>query len=314
MIFTAPPHSGGPGPTTPTALQPRVHRGRTTSPRRVRRPGHRDPRLPGRRLAARPTRTTWGMRHERAMSAATTMQLHPVAARAGSRARGRAGAGRRRPGLGSRRPGRSPAAAETPPRSASSARRGAAGDASPIFDLTTRTGYISLPDGNTAFMWGYSTGSTPFQHPGPVLCVNEGDTVTVILHNTPRRRRPASDRLPRPGRRPRRRRAVAAAVSTAAGVLTSLHRAGRRRTAAPSPTASSRPPRHLPLRVGHQPREAGADGPVRRADRAARRMGADYAYDRADSAVQPRRGVHGPPVGDRPVPAPGGRAGQARST
>ena len=23
-----------------------------------------------------------------------------------------------------------------------------------------------------------------FQHPGPVLCVTEGDTVTVVLHNT----------------------------------------------------------------------------------------------------------------------------------
>ncbi|QNN51577.1 multicopper oxidase domain-containing protein [Nocardioides mesophilus] len=54
----------------------------------------------------------------------------------------------------------------------------------PIFNLTTRTGYISLPDGNTAFMWGYSHGFDAFQHPGPVLCVEAGDEVTVILHNT----------------------------------------------------------------------------------------------------------------------------------
>ena len=54
----------------------------------------------------------------------------------------------------------------------------------PIFNLTTRTGYISLPDGNTAFMWGYSHGFDDFQHPGPVLCVEAGDQVTVILHNT----------------------------------------------------------------------------------------------------------------------------------
>jgi FtsP/CotA-like multicopper oxidase with cupredoxin domain len=33
-------------------------------------------------------------------------------------------------------------------------------------------------------MWGYSEGGSPFQHPSPVLCVNEGDNVTVILHNT----------------------------------------------------------------------------------------------------------------------------------
>ncbi len=54
----------------------------------------------------------------------------------------------------------------------------------PIFNLTTRTGYISLPDGNTAFMWGYSHNFDEFQHPGPVLCVEAGDQVTVILHNT----------------------------------------------------------------------------------------------------------------------------------
>ena len=55
---------------------------------------------------------------------------------------------------------------------------------SPTFNLTTRAGYINLADGTTAYTWGFSEGSKPFQHPGPVLCVNEGDTVTVILHNT----------------------------------------------------------------------------------------------------------------------------------
>jgi hypothetical protein len=63
--------------------------------------------------------------------------------------------------------------------------RGAAG--TPIFDLTTAVGYISLPDGNTTYTWGYSEVGKPFQHPGPVLCVNEGDAVTVRLtnkHNT----------------------------------------------------------------------------------------------------------------------------------
>jgi FtsP/CotA-like multicopper oxidase with cupredoxin domain len=54
----------------------------------------------------------------------------------------------------------------------------------PTFVLTTRTGYIGTPDGNVVFMWGLSEGGNPFQHPSPVLCVNEGDTVTIILHNT----------------------------------------------------------------------------------------------------------------------------------
>jgi FtsP/CotA-like multicopper oxidase with cupredoxin domain len=57
------------------------------------------------------------------------------------------------------------------------------GTTSPTFDLTTTTGYISLPDGNTTYMYGYSEVGKPFQHPGPVLCVNQGDTVTVHLTN-----------------------------------------------------------------------------------------------------------------------------------
>ncbi len=78
-----------------------------------------------------------------------------------------------------------PASADDPPRVGLVCTPGVGGvSGSPIFNLTTKTGYISLPDGNTAYMWGYSSGFEGFQHPGPVLCVNEGDTVTVILHNT----------------------------------------------------------------------------------------------------------------------------------
>lgn len=54
----------------------------------------------------------------------------------------------------------------------------------PNFTLTSHDGHIGTPDGNVVYMWGLSSGSDPFQYPGPVLCVNEGDTVTVILHNT----------------------------------------------------------------------------------------------------------------------------------
>ena len=79
----------------------------------------------------------------------------------------------------------SPATADAPPRVGIACTAGAGGvPGNPIFNLTTKTGYISLPDGNTAFMWGYSSGFDGFQHPGPVLCVSAGDTVTVILHNT----------------------------------------------------------------------------------------------------------------------------------
>ncbi len=77
-----------------------------------------------------------------------------------------------------------PAAAADPPRNGIVCTSGGPAAKQPVFDLTTRTGYIDLPDGNTAFMYGYSNGFDPFQHPGPVLCVHEGDVVTVILHNT----------------------------------------------------------------------------------------------------------------------------------
>ena len=54
----------------------------------------------------------------------------------------------------------------------------------PVFTLTAREGTISLADGNTAYMWSFSDGNEPFQYPGPVLCVNEGDAVSVVVKNT----------------------------------------------------------------------------------------------------------------------------------
>jgi hypothetical protein len=53
----------------------------------------------------------------------------------------------------------------------------------PNFTLTTKDGYIGTPDDNIIYMWGYSAGNSPFQHPSPNLCVNEGETVTITLHN-----------------------------------------------------------------------------------------------------------------------------------
>jgi len=54
----------------------------------------------------------------------------------------------------------------------------------PTFGLVAGSGYIQMPDMNTAFMWSYSLAGSAFQHPGPVLCVNEGDVVTVTLQNS----------------------------------------------------------------------------------------------------------------------------------
>jgi len=52
----------------------------------------------------------------------------------------------------------------------------------PTFTLTAQSGYIQMPDMNSMYMWSY--GSPNFQHPGPVLCVNQGDTATVTLQNS----------------------------------------------------------------------------------------------------------------------------------
>ena len=53
----------------------------------------------------------------------------------------------------------------------------------PTFNLTADSGYIILSDANTMLMWSYSVTGGAFKYPGPVLCVNQGDTVTVILKN-----------------------------------------------------------------------------------------------------------------------------------
>lgn len=55
---------------------------------------------------------------------------------------------------------------------------------SATFTLNTRTGAISLPDGNRVYMWGFSEGADPFQHPSPTLCVTEGVTVTIVVNNS----------------------------------------------------------------------------------------------------------------------------------
>lgn len=53
----------------------------------------------------------------------------------------------------------------------------------PNYVLTATTGIINLPDGNSMLMWGYANGNGAFQYPGPVLCVEEGDQVTITLRN-----------------------------------------------------------------------------------------------------------------------------------
>jgi FtsP/CotA-like multicopper oxidase with cupredoxin domain len=53
----------------------------------------------------------------------------------------------------------------------------------PTFNLRASSGYIQTPDGNSVYMWSFQKNPGFFQYPGPTLCVNEGDTVTVNLTN-----------------------------------------------------------------------------------------------------------------------------------
>ena len=55
------------------------------------------------------------------------------------------------------------------------------GISGPSFNLSTGTGYITTPDGDSLLIWGYGSGVP--QYPGPTLIVNQGDTVTINLTN-----------------------------------------------------------------------------------------------------------------------------------
>ncbi len=57
-------------------------------------------------------------------------------------------------------------------------------DASNTFTLSAGSGYVSTPDGNSILMWSYTSAGSPFQLPGPTLCVTAGTQVTVVLRNT----------------------------------------------------------------------------------------------------------------------------------
>jgi FtsP/CotA-like multicopper oxidase with cupredoxin domain len=54
----------------------------------------------------------------------------------------------------------------------------------PTFNLTAQEGYIVMPDMNSMYMWSFSPSVGNFQHPGPVLCVDQGATVTINLTNS----------------------------------------------------------------------------------------------------------------------------------
>src|SRR5436309_2690541 len=79
-----------------------------------------------------------------------------------------------------------------------SANAAAPGITGPTFNLTAQSAFISQPDGQAVYSWGYGCKGSPLgyapkaisstfcstmQIPGPTLIVNEGDTVIVNLTN-----------------------------------------------------------------------------------------------------------------------------------
>lgn len=179
--------------------------------------------------------------------------------------------------------GASPATADAPPKVGIVCTTGAGSvPGSPIFDLTTRTGYISLPDGNTAFMWGYSSGFDSFQHPGPVLCVHEGDQVTVILHNT----LPEAASIVFPGQEGVRADGAPSEPVTSGGRVTSLAPTAAAVDGTMSYTFTASKPGTYLYESGTNPEKQvrmGLFGAliVRPA------LGAGFAYDRSDSQFTP---------------------------
>ncbi|HZV53879.1 MAG TPA: multicopper oxidase family protein [Rhodocyclaceae bacterium] len=81
---------------------------------------------------------------------------------------------------------------------AAAAHAASPGITGPSFDLTAGPGYVSQPDGSSVYSWGYGCNTAPsgylpatipgascstMQLPGPTLIVNQGDSVSVTLHN-----------------------------------------------------------------------------------------------------------------------------------
>jgi FtsP/CotA-like multicopper oxidase with cupredoxin domain len=55
----------------------------------------------------------------------------------------------------------------------------------PVINLWAKDGYLSTPDGNSIYFWGFAKSeSDPAQLPGPYIIAKQGETVTVNLYNT----------------------------------------------------------------------------------------------------------------------------------
>lgn len=153
------------------------------------------------------------------------------------------------------------------------------------FALEAVEGYINLSDGNVVYMWSYASAGGAFQYPGPVLCVDEGDTVTITLHNTLR----VASSIVFPGQEGVLANGAAAQPQlNGSGVMTSLAQTAAANGGSVTYSfVASRPGTYL--------YHSGTDAAVQQqmglvgALIVRPAMGASYAYNRADSAFAPGR-------------------------
>ena len=160
----------------------------------------------------------------------------------------------------------SPAVAQTPPAVGIVCTTGTS--PTPTFNLTTSSGYISLPDDNAVLMYGFSIGG--FAVPAPrqsALCVNEGDTVTVTLEN----HLAVDTSITFPGQVDVLANGVAATPQFSGLTLTSATNVAAANGGTVTYSFVASDPGHVPVRIRHQPRHPGAHGPVRRPGSCARR-------------------------------------------
>ena len=163
------------------------------------------------------------------------------------------------------------------------------------FDLTARTGTPRRRTATASLVWSYAVTGASFQTTGPVLCVNQGDAVTVTLHNS----LPENASIVFPGQE---------------GVNTSGGASAGSSPARPRPAATSRTPSRRPSRAPTSTRaaptdQAGRDGARRRAGRAPGRpprLGLRRQLDPVRSEAR----VPAPLQRDRPRASPRRRDGR----
>lgn len=152
------------------------------------------------------------------------------------------------------------------------------------FNLRATDMRMIAPDGNSIYMWGFTDDAGPAQAPGPTLCVNQGDTVTVNLTND----LPVDVSIVFPGQSGVLANGAPAQPQYAAGTLTSLANAAAANGGTMSYSFVAAEPGTYLYESGSNPAmqiDMGLYGAlvVRPS------LGANYAYNDASTQFDPQR-------------------------